>query len=84
MLLMVNMVGYFRGHYPSHFNLTEAQRTLILQTFLFFIWLAGGAAVFSKVQSVYGLPDDASWNFSQAVSVFFLFTASDSVVPCIC
>ncbi|KAK0365477.1 Potassium channel [Friedmanniomyces endolithicus] len=54
MLLMVNMLGYFLGHYPQHFALTESQRTLILQTMLFFIWLAGGAAVFSKVETSYG------------------------------
>ncbi|CAK4032143.1 voltage-gated potassium channel [Lecanosticta acicola] len=54
MLLMVNMLGYFLGHYPQHFTLTESQRTLILQTMLFFVWLAGGAAVFSRVEQTYG------------------------------
>lgn len=54
MLLMVNMLGYWLGHYPQHFALTESQRTLILQTMLFFIWLAGGAAVFSRVEGTYG------------------------------
>ena len=49
MLLMVNMLGYFLGHYPQHFDLTEEQRNLILQTMMFFLWLAGGAGVFSKV-----------------------------------
>ena len=49
MLLMINMLGYFLGHYPQNFELTEEQRTLILQTMLFFIWLAGGAGVFVKV-----------------------------------
>lgn len=46
---MVNMLGYFLGHYPQHFDLDDDQRTLILQTMMFFFWLAGGAAVFSKV-----------------------------------
>lgn len=64
--LMGNMVGFFLGHYPSHFNLTNAQRTLILQTFLFFIWMAGGAGVFSRIQQVYGGGDD-QWNFAQAL-----------------
>lgn len=59
MLLMVNMLGYFLGHYPQHFTLTDHQRTLILQTMLFFIWLAGGAAVFSRVESLHGTTDDA-------------------------
>jgi potassium channel subfamily K len=49
MMLMVNMLGYFLGHYPQHFDLDDDQRTLILQTMMFFFWLAGGAAVFSKV-----------------------------------
>ncbi|CZR62243.1 related to potassium channel [Phialocephala subalpina] len=49
MILMVNMLGYFLGHYPQHFDLDDDQRTLILQTMMFFFWLAGGAAVFAKV-----------------------------------
>ena len=32
LLLMINMLGYFLGHYPQHFELTEEQRNLILQT----------------------------------------------------
>lgn len=50
-LLFFNMLGYFLGHYPQRFNLTDHQRTLILQTMLFFVWLAGGAAVFSHIES---------------------------------
>lgn len=49
MALMVNMAGYFLGHYPQHFDLDDDQRTLILQTMMFFFWLAGGAAVFARV-----------------------------------
>ncbi|MCJ1444098.1 MAG: Potassium channel [Stictis urceolatum] len=49
MALMMNMLGYFLGHYTQHFDLTEEQRNLILQTMMFFIWLAGGAGVFSRV-----------------------------------
>jgi len=50
--LMVNMTGYFLGHYPQHFDLDDDQRTLILQTMMFFFWLAGGAAVFSRVLDI--------------------------------
>ena len=50
MMLMGNMLGYFLGHYPQHFELTDEQRNLILQTMMFFIWLAGGAGVFAKVE----------------------------------
>ena len=49
MILMVNMLGYILGHYPQHFELSDEQRNLIIQTMMFFIWLAGGAGVFSKV-----------------------------------
>jgi potassium channel subfamily K len=58
MILMVNMTGYFLGHYPQHFELDDDQRTLILQTMMFFFWLAGGAAVFSKV---------CGWSYADAL-----------------
>ncbi|THC92962.1 hypothetical protein EYZ11_007553 [Aspergillus tanneri] len=48
-ILMINMVGYFLGHYPQYFALTDGQRTLILQTTALGIWLLVGAAVFQKV-----------------------------------
>lgn len=54
------MLGYFLGHYPQQFNLTDSQRTLILQTMLFFIWLAGGAGVFSKIE---GNSPDFDWTY---------------------
>lgn len=50
MMLMLNMLGYFLGHYPQHFELTDEQRNLILQTMMFFLWLAGGAGVFARVE----------------------------------
>jgi len=48
-ILMINMLGYFLGKYPQHFELDDHQRTLIIQTMLFFFWLAAGAGVFSKI-----------------------------------
>ncbi|KAG9945838.1 voltage-gated potassium channel, partial [Aureobasidium melanogenum] len=68
MLLMVNMLGYFLGHYPQRFNLTDSQRTLILQTMLFFVWLAGGAGVFSLVETKYGL---GLFNWSYVNALYF-------------
>lgn len=50
MLLMVTMLGYFLGHYPQHFDLSDEQRSLILQTMIFFVWLGGGAGVFAKIE----------------------------------
>ena len=64
-ILMINMLGYFLGHYPQHFTLTEYQRTLILQTMLFFIWLAGGGALFAHIESKQG---EADWAFVDGVS----------------
>ena len=58
MILMLNMLGYFLGHYPQHFELSDDQRNLILQTMMFFIWLAGGAAVFAKTEG---------WSFVDAL-----------------
>ncbi len=59
MALMLNMLGYFLGHYPQHFELSDEQRNLILQTMLFFIWLAGGAGAFAKVEG---------WSYVDSVS----------------
>ncbi|KFY50971.1 hypothetical protein V496_09051 [Pseudogymnoascus sp. VKM F-4515 (FW-2607)] len=48
-MLLINMVGYLLGKYPQNFYLTDYQRTLILQTMMFFLWLGGGAGIFSAV-----------------------------------
>jgi len=56
-ILMVNMWGYFLGHYPQHFTLTDEQRNLILQTMMFFIWLGGGAAVYTTIEPTWSFPD---------------------------
>ncbi|KNG46867.1 potassium channel [Stemphylium lycopersici] len=64
MILMVNMLGYFLGHYPENFALSESQRTLILQTMTFFIWLGGGSAVFAKLEQDAG---NESWRFADAL-----------------
>lgn len=60
MILMLNMLGYFLGHYPQHFELSDEQRNLILQTMMFFIWLAAGAAVFARVEG---------WSFADSVGI---------------
>ncbi|KAI0144333.1 hypothetical protein GGR57DRAFT_482826 [Xylariaceae sp. FL1272] len=58
LMLVTNFVGYLLGHYPQNFVLDDDQRTLILQTMMFFIWLAGGAAVFTRLEG---------WDFSNAL-----------------
>ncbi|KAK4159770.1 hypothetical protein QBC43DRAFT_246780 [Cladorrhinum sp. PSN259] len=49
-ILTINMIGYFKGHYPQNFELDDDQRTLILQTMSFFFWLAAGAGVFCALE----------------------------------
>ncbi|KAK3996161.1 hypothetical protein QBC44DRAFT_318296 [Cladorrhinum sp. PSN332] len=49
-ILMINMIGYFKGHYPQNFELDNDQRTLILQTMSFFFWLAGASGVFCALE----------------------------------
>jgi potassium channel subfamily K, other eukaryote len=56
-ILMVNMIGYFLGHYPQHFNLTDEQRNLILQTMMFFVWLSGGAGIFARTSEEWQYAD---------------------------
>lgn len=63
-LLMVNMLGYYLGHYPDHFALSDSQRTLILQTMFFFIWMAGGAAMYSRIQTDAG---EDQWTFPNSL-----------------
>jgi potassium channel subfamily K len=58
LILTINLVGYLRGHYPQNFDLDDDQRTLILQTMMFFFWLAMGAAVFAKLEG---------WTYADAV-----------------
>lgn len=71
-LLMINMIGYFLGYYPQNFTLTDAQRTLILQTMMFFIWLAGGAGVITNLESRADSGADAiPLNFSYTNALYF-------------
>jgi potassium channel subfamily K len=57
--LMVSTVyGAFRGYYPREFELTTSQRTLMLQTIAFMVYVLGGAAVYAKVEK---------WKFLDAV-----------------
>jgi potassium channel subfamily K len=57
-LLVFTVVGAMKGHYPKDFQLTPAQRTLMLQTIGFMIYLLLGALIFSKIEG---------WQFLDAV-----------------
>jgi potassium channel subfamily K len=56
--MIYTVVGAYRGHYPKEFSLTTAQRTLMLQTILFMMYLLLGALVFKHTEN---------WQFSDAV-----------------
>lgn len=49
-LMVVTFWGAFTGHYDKDFLLTPSQRTLMLQTILFLMYLLIGALVFSKIE----------------------------------
>jgi len=49
-LMILTVWGAYRGHYPKEFRLTPSQRTLMLQTIGFMVYLLLGALVFSKIE----------------------------------
>ncbi|KAF1913872.1 hypothetical protein BDU57DRAFT_325867 [Ampelomyces quisqualis] len=49
-LMVFTAFGAWRGHYSKDFQLTPSQRTLMLQTIGFMVYLLLGALVFSKVE----------------------------------
>jgi len=57
-LLLVTLWGAYRGHYEKEFQLTISQRTLMLQTISFLVYLLSGAAVYAHIED---------WNFLDAV-----------------
>lgn len=57
-LMILTVVGAYRGHYRKAFRLTPSQRTLMLQTISFVVYLLLGALVFSTVEG---------WDFLDAV-----------------
>lgn len=57
-LMVLNVYGAFKGNYPKEFKLTMSQRTLMLQTISFMVYMLGGAAVYARVET---------WKFLDAV-----------------
>jgi potassium channel subfamily K, other eukaryote len=49
-LMLVTVIGAYRGHYDKQFQLTMSQRTLMLQTISFLVYLMAGAAVYSHIE----------------------------------
>ncbi len=57
-LMVFTVYGAFKGNYSKEFKLTMSQRTLMLQTIAYMVYLLGGAAVYAKVEG---------WKFLDAV-----------------
>ncbi|KAK0708210.1 hypothetical protein B0H67DRAFT_495255 [Lasiosphaeris hirsuta] len=57
-LMVVTFMGAQTEHYPKDFILTPSQRTLMLQTISFLMYLLVGALVFSRIEG---------WNYLDAV-----------------
>ena len=57
-LMACTVWGAYRGHYPKEFQLTMSQRTLMLQTISFLVYLLLGALVYSHIEG---------WKFLDAV-----------------
>ena len=49
-LMVFTVYGAWRGHYSKEFKLSMSQRTLMLQTISFMIYMAGGAGVYAKIE----------------------------------
>lgn len=49
-LMVFTVYGAWRGHYPRDFKLNTSQRTLMLQTISFMIYMVGGAGVYAKIE----------------------------------
>ncbi|KAI9819258.1 MAG: Potassium channel [Pycnora praestabilis] len=57
-MMVATVYGAYKGHYDREFKLTMAQRTLMLQTISFLVYLLGGAAVYAHIEG---------WKFTDAV-----------------
>ena len=57
-LMMFTIYGALKGHYSKEFKLTISQRTLMLQTISFMVYLLLGALVYSHIEG---------WKFLDAV-----------------
>jgi potassium channel subfamily K len=56
--MVVTVIGAYQGHYDKEFKLTMSQRTLMLQTISFLVYLELGATVFGHIEQ---------WNFLDAL-----------------
>jgi potassium channel subfamily K, other eukaryote len=59
-LMCITVWGAYRGHYSKEFKLTISQRTLMLQTISFMVYLLVGAAIYSRIEG-WTFPDALYW-----------------------
>ena len=73
-LMVITVWGAYGDHYPKEFELTTSQRTLMLQTISYMVYLLGGAGVFCRVEQ---------WAYLDAVywADFTLLTIGIGVRP---
>ena len=57
-LMVITFWGAYTNHYGKDFELTASQRTLMLQTIMFLMYLLVGALVFSNIEG---------WNYLDAI-----------------
>ncbi|KAK8121062.1 ion channel protein [Apiospora kogelbergensis] len=60
-LMVVTVWGAQSGHYRKDFELSVSQRTLMLQTIMFLMYLLIGALVFSKIEDGWDYLDAVYW-----------------------
>ncbi len=58
--MLITVWGASRGEYDKEFQLTMSQRTLMLQTISFLVYLLAGAAVFAHIEG-WGYLDAVYW-----------------------
>ena len=49
-LMLFTVYGAWRKHFQREFQLSKSQRTLMLQTIAFMIYMVGGAGVYAKIE----------------------------------
>ena len=59
-LMTITVYGALAGKYPKQFELNGSQRTLMLQTTAFMVYLVGGAAVYTRLEH-WSYPDAVFW-----------------------
>ena len=57
-LMVITVYGAYQGRYSQEFKLTMSQRTLMLQTIAFLVYMLLGALIFSRIEG---------WNYLDAV-----------------